>query len=128
MLFHRYKASFSSGGYKPYKYNYLRYWFLFGLLVLVPIARSFDLFYEAISFLFIEMLIIYLATENRIFRVIIPWMLLIVTVFFAGVAIYTEGARQITVAVWHFIAFIIATFTVGFNQRLQSKAEKTRLN
>jgi hypothetical protein len=101
---------------------------MIGLLVLIPIARSFDLFYEAIIFIFIEMLVIYLATENRIFIVIIPWMLLIVTIFFAGVAIYTEGARQITVAVWHFIAFIIASFTVGFNHRVQSTAQKTNLD
>jgi len=74
------------------------------------------------------MLIIYLTTDNRIFRVIIPWMLLVVTIFFTGIAIYTEGGRQITVAVWHFIALIIALLTVDFNHRVQSAEQKTRLD
>ncbi len=124
MLFHRYKAKFNLSGYKSYKYNYLRYWFILGLLVLMPIARSFGLFNEAIAIWFVEMLVIYLATENRVFRMIITWMLLLVAVFFAGIAVYTNGAEQITVAIWHFIAFIIAVFTVGFSPHLQSTTHK----
>ena len=101
---------------------------MFGLVALIPISIGGGPFFDVIPFWFIEMLVIYLATENRIFRIIIPWMLLAVVVFFTSWAIYAGSMKPIGFAIWHFIAFVIAFFTVGFNHRVQSTAQKTRLD
>ena len=85
MLFHRYKAKFSSSGYKPYDYMVLRYWFFIGFTLFIPIAESYDLFYIGLLYWFLETLVIYLATDLKSIRKIIPLMFLTEVVIFISI-------------------------------------------
>ncbi len=82
MLYNRYKAKFSSSGYKTYKYLALRV----VLFLSFPIYGGFGEIYGFLSwsllYWFIETLMIYLATDNKVFIKIIPKLFLLESILF----------------------------------------------
>jgi hypothetical protein len=144
MLFHRYKAKFSSSGYKSYDYMVLRYWFFLGFTLFIPIGKSYGFFYTGLFYWFLETLVIYLATDNKHIRNIIPLIFLSEVIIFSSIYLsefiwgknfindthqfepeYEQGF--LALAIWHFISYVIFTLTDYFNQKRQATKNNARL-
>jgi hypothetical protein len=134
MSLYRYKATFSADPTNaPYKYGVLRFWFYITLFqIFVSGGESVGLFYSSITFLLLELLVIYLATEHDFFRKIMTKMLFSISLLFATLYsadflltndilgnslpfISEHNDLFLTISIWHFIAYIIAITTNYFN-------------
>ena len=131
MLLHRYKIKFGSVSWVSYKYRLLRIWMFLSFGVFYGIGSDNDLVYSSILFWFIELLVVYLATENLFFRRIIPRMLISLSLLFGILYIvrfnflneHDFGIQRINdvlvgLSIWHFITYCIALLTMNFNKYL----------
>lgn len=145
MLLHRYKVRVGhvSDGIGANR-KVLVAWFVFGLLVtFIPAGRAYGMFFPSIFLCFFELLIVFLAQENKLFRRAIPWMLFLLGMIFIVLyfteEIWSEGFPKVpyiylrlyekefnilALSIWHFIACLISLITAYFSKKLKKDAEQ----
>ena len=148
MLLHRYKVKFGhvSDGIGANR-KVLVAWFVIGLLVaFIPAGRAYGMFFPSIFLCFFELLIVFLAQENKFFQRAMPWMLFLMGMMFIVLyfteEIWSEGFHKVpypylrlyekefnilALSIWHFIAYLISLITAHFNNKLKKDAEQNTL-